>query len=98
MSRFPISKNRPRGARQAIPFAIASPESELSTTSTPRPRVSVRILQLDARRLEAELPSGAHKTYTVSSNVEQEPGIGAGDRAELVLSPLETEVYVIRSD
>jgi hypothetical protein len=62
------------------------------------PRVTVRILQLDARRLEAELPSGAHKTFTVSSNVERDPGITAGDRAELVLSPFESEVFVIRAE
>lgn len=62
------------------------------------PRVTVRILQLDARRLEAELPSGGHKTYTVSIAVERDPGIGPGDRAELVLSPSENEVFVIRAD
>ena len=41
MSRFPISMKRPSGATTERLLTRASPESEFSTTSTPRPEVSV---------------------------------------------------------
>jgi hypothetical protein len=60
------------------------------------PRVVVELLRLDAHRLEARLPSGETKAYVVSMTVAIEAAVERGDNVELVLSPDEHEVFVIR--
>jgi len=61
------------------------------------PRAVVRILALDARQLEASLPSGSSKRFKLSTAAEIAPGVKVGDRVELVLSPSETEVFYVRA-
>jgi hypothetical protein len=83
-------------AGEVLPAGERRAFGDLAARRRLGPRITVRILQLDARRLEAELPSGAHATYVVSTSAEIDPGLGRGDTAELVLSPSEKEVFVIR--
>ncbi len=48
MSRLPSSTNRPCGASTPSPASMATPESEFSTMSTPRPPVSSRTSSANA--------------------------------------------------
>ena len=57
MSRLPISMNRPDGASVERLFPIASPDSELRTTSTPSPFVRSRISSAKASVRESKISS-----------------------------------------
>jgi hypothetical protein len=61
------------------------------------PRVVVELLRIDARRLEARLASGETKSYVVSSTVAIETRAARGDTVELILSPDEHEVFVVKA-
>ena len=58
------------------------------------PRVVVTLLRIDGARLEARLPSGATQNFALSRTVDVS-GFSRGDRVELILSPNETEVFVV---
>ena len=84
-SRLPISTNRPRGASTARPAGMASPTSELSTTSTPRPPVTARTSSAKPMRAGVEDVLDAERPQVVALVRAAGGGehLGAGPPAEL---------------